>query len=162
MSIDQERFMRVALEEAVKARDKGNIAVGAVLVRVGRILARGRNEVNSSFDITAHAETATIRKLSKRLHIVNPSSLANAGLLDDCTLYTTVEPCPMCCWAICIAGISTIVIGARLAQIGVRWGEYTIEKLIAITGRKIKLTSGILGKECAALRLSGKYAPGAR
>jgi tRNA(adenine34) deaminase len=156
MDTEHERFMRMALEEAARARREGNMAVGSVIVRDGQVLSQGHNEAVTTFDVTAHAETVVIRKLSMRLKVVNPSSRADRGPLAGCTLYTTVEPCPMCCWAICVSGISTLVVGARFAQMGVRYGAYAIERLIAMTEQNLALISGVLGDECARVRLGEK------
>jgi tRNA(adenine34) deaminase len=156
MSDEHERWMRVAIEEAEKGGATGNMAVGAVLVQQGQILARGRNEAMSTRDLTAHAETVAIRDASVRLGIVNPSLRADAGPLKDAVLYTTCEPCPMCAWATCIAGISTVVIGARFADMGVGYGDYAIEKLLATTGQPLRVVSRVLRAECEALRLRGQ------
>ncbi len=156
MRDEDERFMRVALEEAEAAWAEGNMAVGAVIVRNGEILARGRNEANSTFDVTAHAETAAIRRLSTRLGLVNPSLRASSGPLAGSILYTTCEPCPMCAWATCIAGISAIVIGARFADMGVGYGDYAIERLLAMTGQPLEVLPPVLRAECEALRLRNR------
>lgn len=150
MSDVHERFMRLALDEARQGGAKGNMAVGAVIVRGGEVLERGHNEATSAFDVTAHAETAAIRKLSPRLRVANPGSRAGEGPLADCVLYTTVEPCPMCCWATCIAGIGTIVIGATHARLGISRGTYTAERLAEMTGQPLRVVSGVLAEECAA------------
>jgi len=155
MSTDHERFMKLAIEEGEKGGAAGNMAVGSVVVRGDELLERGHNEASSAFDVTAHAETATVRKLATRLRVVNPSLRADSGPLAGCTLYTTVEPCPMCAWAICIAGISTVVIGVRFADMPVGYGDYAIEKLLAMTGQPLRVVSGILKAECEALRLRG-------
>ncbi len=162
MRSDHEHFMRIALEEAASAREQGNMAVGAVIARDGLVLCRAHNEVASTFDITAHAEAAAVRKLTMTTRQLNPGSQANSGPLAGCTLYATVEPCPMCCWVTCIAGISAIVLGARHADLGIPFGQYTIEKLIAVTERKITLLTGILTAECAAMARSGPFTPGPR
>jgi len=156
ITTDHERFMRVAIEEAVEGAALGNMAVGAVIVRSGQILARGHNEAISAFDLTAHAETVPIRQLSVGQKIVNASLRADSGPLAGSTLYTTCEPCPMCAWAICIAGISTVVIGARFADMGVGYGDYAIEKLLAMTGQPLTVVSSVLRDECEALRLRGQ------
>ena len=98
---EHERFMRIALEEAraVAELDGKGEAVGGVIVRDGQVLQRGHNEAASTFDVTAHAETVALRRLSTRLRVVNPSYRAGQGPLADCVLYTTVEPCAMCCGA---------------------------------------------------------------
>ena len=155
MNSDHERFMRVAIEEAVKGAAHGNMAVGAVIVRDGEVIGRGRNEARSAFDVTAHAETVAIRQLSVEQKIINPSMKADSGPLAGSTLYTTCEPCPMCAWAICITGISTVVIGVRFADMPVGYGDYAIEKLLAMTGQPLTVVSRVLRDECEALRLRG-------
>ena len=162
MPTDHERLMRVALEEAAIARGERNMAVGAVIARDGQILARAHNQVSSTFDVTAHAEAAAVRTLTTTTRQLNPGSQANSGPLAGSTLYASVEPCPMCCWVTCIAGISTIVLGARHADLGISFGRYTIEQLIALTERKITLVTGILTEECTAMARSGPFTPGAR
>ncbi len=144
--------MRIALEEAARARAEGNLAVGAVVVREGQVLERGHNESTSTFDVTAHAETVVLRRLSTRLRVLNPGFRADTGPLAGAVLYTTVEPCPMCAFAACAAGVSRVVIGARYAQMGVRYGDYAIEKLLALADQRLEIVSGILAGECAALR----------
>jgi tRNA(adenine34) deaminase len=155
MDLDHERYMRLALEEATRAHSEGNLPVGAVIVRQETVLARGRNEVTSTFDVTAHAEMVAIRELSQRMRVTNPAYRANAGPLAGCVLYTTVEPCPMCGWAVCIAGLSGLVVGATLAQLDrTRDGSYTTEMLIAATGQSIEFVSGVLGDACLTQRLA--------
>ena len=153
MGDEHERWMRVAVEEAAKAGAEGNMAVGSVIVHRGEVVARGRNEATSTFDVTAHAETVAIRQASARLRVVNPTLRADSGPLKGATLYTTCEPCPMCAWATCVAGLSTIVIGARFADMGVGYGEWAIEKLLAMTGQPLTVVSRVLRAECEALRL---------
>lgn len=154
--------MRAALEEARRARDSGDMAAGAVIVRDGEILARGRNEVNSTFDATAHAETAAIRSLTTGRRQLNTSMQADSGPFAGAILYATLEPCPMCCWAACITGLSAIVVGARHADLGIPFGQYTAEKLIALSERRIRLVTGILKEECMAVCRSGPFQPGPR
>jgi tRNA(adenine34) deaminase len=145
--------MRMALEEAEAAEREGNLAVGGVLVRDGELLARGHNVAATTADPTAHAEMVLIRDVSGRLGVVNPRMRADAGRLAGSTLYTTVEPCPMCAWAICLAGVARVVIGARHADMGVSHGGYAIERLIELTGQPLQVEAGPYAAECAALRL---------
>jgi tRNA(adenine34) deaminase len=145
--------MRIALEEAAVAEREGNMAVGGVLVQDGEILGRGHNEANATGDVTAHAEMVLIREASRRLRVVNPRMRADSGRLAGSDLYTTVEPCPMCAWAICLAGVSRVVIGARHADMGVSQGGYAIERLIELTGQPLRIEAGPFKDECAALRL---------
>jgi tRNA(adenine34) deaminase len=141
---DHERFMRVALEEAQRARAEGNMAVGSVIVRDGRIVARGRNEANSRLDITAHAETVALRTMSSDAGFFNPILRRDYFPLAGHVLYTTVEPCGMCAWAMGMTGVSTVVIGARLADFGVRYGDYTFERFMAMMGRQPMVLSSLV------------------
>ena len=153
MTNEHERWMRMAIEEAEQGAAAGNMAVGSIIVHHGEIVARGRNEATSTFDVTAHAETVAIRDVSARLRVVNPSLRADTGPLKGATLYTTCEPCPMCAWATCIAGLSTLVIGARFADMGVGYGEWAVEKLLAMTGQPLTVVSRVMRVECEALRM---------
>jgi tRNA(adenine34) deaminase len=154
MDTEHERFMRAALEEAALARAEGNIGVGSVVVRDGVVVGRGHNTANSSRDITAHAETVALRNLCRAMDVPLPPYLSSPGLLAGHVLYTTVEPCPMCAFACSIAGVSTIVIGARFDRMGVRThGAYAIEKLLDMTGQRIEIVSGVLHEQCAAMRV---------
>lgn len=145
MSEQHEHFMRLALEEAVKAQGEGNSAVGSVIVRGKTVVARGRNLVTSTYDPTAHAETVAIREAGTALRQVD---------FSGCALYTTFEPCPMCCGAILASGISTLVMGGRPLPAKRQWGPYTVEQLIATLerGHTITVVTGILTQECTDLR----------
>jgi tRNA(adenine34) deaminase len=150
---DHERFMRVALEEAALAAAEGNMGCGAVITQGGAVVSRAHNQATTLGDVTAHAETQAVRRLSLDRRVVNPTFRADTGPLKGATLYTTVEPCPMCAWAICIAGVSELVIGARFARMGVGYGSYAIERVLELTGQPLRIVSGVLHDECAALRL---------
>ena len=145
MAEDHERIMRMALEEADRAGGEGNIAVGSIITRGDTILAKGRNLVNSTLDVTAHCETDALRNAGKALGHVDFSGH---------TLYTTAEPCPMCCGAIMVSGISTVVLGARPVPSQRRYGEYTIERLIQLAGfgDKLQVVTDILPQACADMR----------
>ena len=145
MAQDHEQFMRAALKEAAKGGAEGNIAVGSVIVRDGTVVARGRNVVNSTFDPTAHAETDALRAAGRALRQVD---------FTGCNLYTTFEPCPMCCGAIMASGITTLVMGGRHNPADSRWGLYTVEKLIDLArwGDRLQVVTGILPQECLAIR----------
>jgi tRNA(adenine34) deaminase len=145
MAIDHERFMRLALEEAARAKAEGNIAVGSVIVHGETVVARGRNLVNSTYDLTAHAETVALREAGAALRQVE---------FPGHRLYTTFEPCPMCCGAILASGIATLVMGARFVLGESRWGGYSVERLIDLAERHgtIEVVTGILTQECNAIR----------
>ncbi|MBP1660273.1 MAG: tadA, partial [Candidatus Aminicenantes bacterium] len=101
--MDDERFMKSALAEAGKAAARGEVPVGAVIVRQGRIVARGSNRPVAASDPTAHAEIVALRKAAKKT--------ANYRL-PDCDLYVTIEPCAMCLGAAVQARIRRVVFGA--------------------------------------------------
>ena len=137
--------MRVALEQAAIGASEGNPAVGSVVVRDGEIVARGRNLVGTTHDPTAHAETVALREAGPTLGTDN---------MEGCTLYTTFEPCAMCCGALMNAGVSTLVMGGRPAAGESRWGGYTVERLIELAGRgdHVEVVTGVLVDECLRVR----------
>jgi tRNA(adenine34) deaminase len=145
MPADHERFMRMALEEAARGKAEGNVAVGSVVVQGDAVVARGRNLVLSTFDPTAHAEIVALREAGRALQRVD---------FSGCMLYTTFEPCPMCCGAILASGISTLVMGGRPTPAERRWGDFTVERFIewAKRGDSIQVVTGILAQECVAIR----------
>ena len=98
----KEKFMKEALKEAKKAYEKLEVPVGAVIVKDGKIIARGHNLKETKKDTTRHAEIIAIEKASKKL---------GAWRLLDCEMYVTLEPCPMCAGAIINSRISKIYIG---------------------------------------------------
>jgi tRNA(adenine34) deaminase len=142
---DHERFMRMALDEAARGKAEGNVAVGSVIVRGDRVVARGRNLVMSTFDPTAHAETVALREAGQALKLVD---------FSGCTLYTTFEPCPMCCGAILASNVSTLVMGGRPTPAERRWGEYTVEHFLdyAKRGGTMQVVTGVLTQECVDIR----------
>ncbi len=142
---DDHYFMRIALEEAGRGGAEGNSAVGSIIVRGGEVIARGRNLEAATRDPTAHAEMVAIRDASTR---IDPSEL------PGCALYTTFEPCPMCCGAIIVNGISKIVMGARHTHPHRKWGDYSVEKLVELAKRdsEIQVVTGVLPEECMQMR----------
>ncbi|MFI3267100.1 MAG: nucleoside deaminase [Rikenellaceae bacterium] len=131
-----ERFMKLALEEAKLAYKKDEVPIGAVIVGNGSVIARGHNLTETLCDPTAHAEMQSI------------TSAANAiggKYLKGCTLYVTVEPCPMCAAALYWAQIDRIVYGAS----DEKRGYSTISS--KLLHPKTKVTNGVLKDECAQL-----------
>ncbi len=106
---NEERFMREALVEARKAACLGEVPIGAVVVKDGEIVGRGHNVTQTAMDPTGHAETVALRDAAKRL---------GGWRLEDCDLYVTAEPCPMCAGAIVLARIRTLYIGAMDPKTG--------------------------------------------
>ena len=141
MTQSHEGWMRIALDDAAKSGAAGNSAVGSVVVKDGAIIGRGGNEVNSTNDPTAHAEVVAIR---------------NTGQTDlsGCALYTTFEPCPMCCGAIMVAGVETLVLGARHDPVARNYGDYSVERLIELSeyDDRLSVVTGVLTQECADIR----------
>jgi len=113
------RWMHDALAEAEKAADTGDVPVGAVVVRKGEIVGRGRNRVEDRRDPTAHAE---------RLAIQEACNALGTKHLPDCTLYVTLEPCPMCAGAIVLARLSRLVFGALDEKSGAASTLYAIPR----------------------------------
>jgi tRNA(adenine34) deaminase len=132
---DHARLMALALAEARAAAAEGNLAVGSVIARGGQVIGRGHNLVRTSGDPSAHAETVAIRNACRAL---------GTPELPGSTCYTTMEPCPMCCWAIVVAGIERVVLGARHVDAGnTTVGDYTVERLIAMTRRDSRSPPGL-------------------
>ena len=144
MALDHTHYMDRAMELAQQAMDEGNRPAGCIIVKDGKVVAEGRNVVNTDLDSTAHGEIVAIRRAELTMRNVN---------LSGCTLYTTMEPCPMCCWAMIDAKVSRLVMGCRHAQLGRKdIGTYSVEALVAMTGRPLEIVTGIRHKECEAQR----------
>ena len=145
MTLDHEHFMDMALDLARKAGDEGNRPIGSILVDArGNVVAQGANRMYSEFDPTAHAETVVIREACRTLKTVE---------LPGFTIYSTLEPCPMCCWAILDSKISRLVLGGRYAGLGRDdLGRYSIESFLEFTGKSLELVTGIRSAEGEALR----------
>ena len=139
-----EHFMDQVLAHCEAALARGDCPVAAVIVRDGSEVGVGSNRVASGHDATAHAETEAIRDACARLA---------SRRLDGCTLYSAMEPCPMCCWALKEAGIDRLVLGARHADMRrPDYGDYSVEKLMALTRARLELISGVRVAECEAMR----------
>ena len=138
---EHEHDMSLALELAREAADHGEVPVGAVVVGPDRqVLGRGRNRRQESGDATAHAEVEAIREACRAL---------GDWRLSGCTLYVTLEPCPMCAGAIINARIPTLVFGAREALSG-SCGS-VIDLFFERYGHRPAVFAGVLEAECAAL-----------
>ena len=135
------KYMLEALKEARKAYKKDEVPVGAVLVKNGTIIARGHNQPISKLDPTAHAEILALRKASKTL-----KNYRLYGII----LYVTLEPCPMCAGALVHARIKEIVYDCPDVKSGA-CGSVTNIASNKKLNHRIKITSGILEKECRSL-----------
>ena len=136
MEQQDEKYMREALREASAALAAGEVPIGAVIVSRGRIIGRGHNMTERLTDTTAHAEMVSITAATEAI---------GGKYLTDCTLYVTVEPCPMCAGALNWAQIGRIVYGAIDPRRG--FSLFTPSLLHPRT----EVTAGVLADECTAL-----------
>ena len=140
---DDEHWMDLALEEAARAAQAGEVPVGAVVVLDGRLLGSGHNAPIKDCDPTAHAEIVALRAAARE---------AGNYRLIGATLYATIEPCAMCCGAVLHARIERLVYGADDAKAGAVRGVHRLlddERL----NHQIAVTAGVRATECGA-RLS--------
>ena len=133
--------MRAALAEARKAYEQNEVPIGCVIVRGGEVIARGYNERNTSKNALHHAEITAINAAC---------GVVGDWRLDDCTLYVTIEPCPMCAGAIVQARIPTVVFGARNAKAGCAGSILDIMREPRFN-HQVEVLEGVLGEECGAL-----------
>lgn len=130
--------MKEALKEASKALEKGEVPVGAVIVKNGKIIGRGHNEVESLKDPTKHAEMTAIQNACKEI---------SSWRLTGATIYVTLEPCAMCAGAILLSRMEGIVIGTMDKKAGCVGSLMNIlddDRL----NHKVKIEAGLLQKEC--------------
>ena len=133
-----EKFMREALREAHLAAEDGEIPIGAVIVWKGRIIGRGHNQTERLHDTTAHAEMLAITAATETM---------GGKYLTDCTLYVTVEPCPMCAGALAWSQVGRVVYGAPDQRRG-----YSLFSPSLLHPRT-EAEGGVLQEECVQLML---------
>lgn len=136
-----EKMMREALEQAKLALIGGDVPVGAVMVYEGRVIAKAHNEREATGDPTAHAEVLAIRRAAEAL---------GKRRLDGCTLYVTLEPCPMCAGAIVMAGVDRVYFGAYEPRMGCAGSVYVLPEDVTL-GTQIACMGGLCEEACAAL-----------
>ena len=134
----QEYYMEQALKEAEKAYKKLEVPVGAVIVKDGKIIARGHNQKETKTDTTKHAEMIAIQKASKKL---------KSWRLIDCEMYITLEPCTMCAGAIINSRIKKIYIGAMDEKTGAAGSVLNIFEDYTFN-HKVEVEKGIKQEEC--------------
>lgn len=130
--------MKEALKEAQKAFDRDEVPVGAVVVSKNRVIARAHNLTEALTDVTAHAEMQAITAAA---------DFIGGKYLKDCTLYVTLEPCPMCASALYWAQVSKVVFGAKDEKRG--YSKISTQLLHP----KTKVVSGVMENECAELMI---------
>jgi len=140
-SRNHEHFMRIALNAARMAAESGEVPVGAVIERGGEVIAVAGNEREEKKDPTAHAEMIAIRQAARSL---------GSWRLQGCTIYVTIEPCPMCAGAIYQARIERLVYGAPDEKAGAAGTLMDITRDPRLN-HQTEVTAGILDDECAAV-----------
>ena len=134
-----ERFMREAIRQARKAGALMEVPIGCVIVYEGKIIARGYNRRNTDKNTISHAELNAIRKASKKL---------GDWRLEGCTMYVTLEPCPMCAGAIVHCRPDRVVFGCPDAKTGAAGGWINLLDSNPPLNHKCEVRPGVLGDEC--------------
>lgn len=133
--------MREALRLAREAEAAGEVPVGAVVVRGGEVVGRGRNSPIASNDPTAHAEMIALREAA--------AAIGNYRL-EGCTLFVTLEPCPMCAGALVHSRVDRVVFGARDLRFGGVRSKFQLADS-PLLNHQVEIVEGVLAAECTAL-----------
>jgi tRNA(adenine34) deaminase len=142
--MSHEQNMDLALRQAQEAMARGDWPTGSVIVLDGKVVGSGQNRQNSMNDITVHAETDALRNVFSSLKKTN---------LEGATLYTTMEPCPMCAEAMRMAKVSRLVLGLRHKDLNrVDLGTYSIEAYCKMLAWPLDIVTGVRHAECFELR----------
>src|SRR5258708_39926761 len=148
MAGEHERFMAMGIEEAKAGAAAGEQPFGAVVVRNGEVVVRHSSLKVGHTDTNAHSETLAIKHATQKL---------KQSLIPDAVFYATCEPCQMCLGAILNAGIKTLVLGARnadirqLAKLAFNFNKYSAETFADLGGWHLKLVTGVLHDDCVPL-----------
>ena len=137
---DDERFMRRAIELAKEAAKEGEVPVGAVVERDGRVIGEGRNRREKNGSVTGHAEIEALEEAAGTI---------GDWRLDGCRLYVTLEPCPMCAGAIVNSRISAVIYGAADKERGCFGSVINMAQMPL--GSNPAVTAGVLAAECGGL-----------
>ena len=135
------KFMKEALKEAQKASLKDEVPIGCVIVKDGKIIARGHNLRETTNDVTAHAEIVAIRKANKKL---------KSWRLEGCDIYVTIEPCSMCAGAILWSRFNKVVYGASDPKGGALESSFNLFEVPNINHHPI-IVGGILKEETSVI-----------
>ena len=137
----EEKYMRMALQQAKKALALGEVPIGCVIVHEGKVIGRGYNRRNTDKNTLAHAEITAINKASKKI---------GDWRLEECTLYVTLEPCQMCAGAIVQARITEVVMGCMNPKAGCGGSILNILEMPEFN-HQVKVSRGILEEDCSAV-----------
>lgn len=135
------KFMREAIKQARKAYEIEEVPIGCVIVHEDKIIARAYNKRNTKKNTLAHAEMIAIEKACKKL---------GDWRIENCTMYITLEPCPMCAGAIVQARIPRVVIGTRNKKAGCAGSVLNLLQVQEFN-HQVELTEGVLQEECSQL-----------
>ena len=140
--MNDETFMKLAIEQALKAYDEGEVPIGAVLIDEGGILiCEEHNRIEQLDDATAHAEILLLRECAKKIGRRN---------LSTCTVYVTVEPCPMCAGALMLCRLKRLVYGTTDSKFGACESLFNVTNNPALN-HQLDVTAGVLESECREL-----------
>ena len=138
---EEEQYMKEAIRQAHKAQKLQEVPIGCVIVKDGKIIARGYNRRNTDKNTLAHAELLAIRKASRAV---------GDWRLEECTMYITLEPCQMCAGAIVQARIPRVVIGSRNPKAGCAGSILNLLNIPEFN-HQVELTEGVLEEECSSM-----------
>lgn len=138
MTVD-EKFMKAAIREAKKAYALDEVPIGCVIVREGKVIARGYNRRNTDKNALAHAELAAIKKASKK---------TGDWRLEDCTMYVTLEPCQMCAGAIVQCRLKKVVIASMNPKAGCAGSIFNLLQVDKFN-HQVEIEKGVLEEECS-------------
>ena len=141
MEFNDEYYMNEALKLAKEAYDIDEVPIGAVIVHKGEIIGRGYNKRNSLANPLGHAEIIAINEAAGYL---------KDWRIEECTMYVTVEPCPMCSGAIVQARIPRVVFGARNKKAGCAGSVINLLQIDALN-HQVDITEGVLQEECSSI-----------
>ncbi len=141
MTVSEEKYMRAAIREAKKAYALEEVPIGCVIVREGKIIARGYNRRNTDKNTLAHAEISAIKKASKK---------CGDWRLEDCTMYVTLEPCQMCAGAIVQSRMQKVVIASMNPKAGCAGSVLNLLQMAAFN-HQVEIEKGMLEEECSAM-----------
>ena len=140
--MSDETFMKLAIAQAVQAYDEGEVPIGAVLIDEGGILiCAEHNRIEQLDDATAHAEILLLREGAKKIGRRN---------LSTCTIYVTVEPCPMCAGALMLCRLKRLVYGTTDSKFGACESLFNVTNNPALN-HQLDVTAGVLESECREL-----------